>query len=50
VSAAPRDVLALARGLLDPRVAGDHPYELAPTATELRRWLSVVEERVEKAD
>lgn len=32
------------------RACHHHPYELAPTATELRGWLSVVEELVEKAD
>ena len=32
------------------RACHHHPYELAPTAAELRGWLSVVEELVQKAD
>ena len=31
------------------RACHHHPYELAPTATELRGWLSVVEELVERS-
>ena len=31
------------------RACHHHPYELGPTATELRAWLSVVEEMVERA-
>lgn len=31
------------------RACHHHPYELAPTATELRGWLAVVEELVEQA-
>jgi hypothetical protein len=31
------------------RACHHHPYELAPTAPELRAWLAVVEELVEKA-
>jgi hypothetical protein len=31
------------------RACHHHPYELGPTATELREWLSVVEELVERA-
>jgi hypothetical protein len=31
------------------RACHHHPYELAPTATELRAWLSVVEELLERA-
>jgi len=30
------------------RACHHHPYELAPTAAELRRWLSVVEELIQK--
>lgn len=32
------------------RACHHHPYELAPTAAELQRWLSVVEELIRKAD
>ncbi len=32
------------------RACHHHPYELAPTAAELRGWLSVVEELMQKAD
>lgn len=32
------------------RACHHHPYELAPTAAELRGWLSVVEELIQKAD
>ncbi len=32
------------------RASHHHPYELAPTADELRGWLSVVEELIAKAD
>lgn len=32
------------------RACHHHPYELAPTAGELRGWLSVVEELIQKAD
>ena len=32
------------------RACHHHPYELAPTAEELRGWLSVVEELIQKAD
>ena len=32
------------------RACHHHAYELAPTAAELRGWLSVVEELVQKAD
>jgi len=32
------------------RACHHHPYELAPTADELRGWFSVVEELVQKAD
>jgi len=31
------------------RACHHHPYELAPTAAELRGWLSVVEELIQKA-
>jgi hypothetical protein len=31
------------------RACHHHPYELAPTATELRAWLSVVEELLARA-
>jgi hypothetical protein len=31
------------------RACHHHPYELAPTATELRTWLSVVEELADRA-
>jgi hypothetical protein len=31
------------------RACHHHPYELAPTATELRGWLSVIEELAERA-
>jgi hypothetical protein len=32
------------------RACHHHPYELAPTAAELRGWLAVVEELIQKAD
>ena len=32
------------------RACHHHTYELAPTATELRGWLSVVEELIQRAD
>lgn len=32
------------------RACHHHTYELAPTAAELRGWLSVVEELIQKAD
>jgi hypothetical protein len=32
------------------RACHHHPYELAPTAAELRGWLSVVDELIQKAD
>lgn len=32
------------------RASHHHTYELAPTAEELRGWLSVVEELIQKAD
>lgn len=32
------------------RACHHHPYELGPTATELRVWLAVVEELVQRAD
>jgi hypothetical protein len=31
------------------RACHHHPYELAPTATELRAWLGVVQELIERA-
>jgi hypothetical protein len=31
------------------RACHHHPYELAPTATELRDWLSVVDELAARA-
>jgi hypothetical protein len=31
------------------RACHHHPYELAPTATELRRWFTAVEELVQRA-
>ena len=31
------------------RACHHHPYELAPTAAELRGWLAVVEELIQKA-
>ena len=32
------------------RACHHHPYELAPTAGELRCWFSVVEELIQKTD
>ena len=32
------------------RACHHHPYELAPTAAELRGWLGVVEELIQKTD
>jgi len=32
------------------RACHHHPYELAPTAEELRGWLSVVDELIQKTD
>ncbi|HXB57542.1 MAG TPA: hypothetical protein VN461_22460 [Vicinamibacteria bacterium] len=32
------------------RACHHHPYELAPTAAELRGWLAVVEELIHEAD
>jgi len=32
------------------RASHHHPYELAPTADELRGWLSVVEELIQKTE
>ena len=32
------------------RACHHHPYELAPTAGELRSWLSVVDELIQKTD
>ena len=32
------------------RASHHHPYELAPTADELRGWLSVVEELIRKSE